>query len=98
MEKTRVRVLVDVAINGITYHPDDVVDLPLETAKAHSKEGDVDPNPDAVAYALSQNPGATKAHPGQIAPTAAPQEQHARPAAAATATPPQKSQAKPVAA
>jgi hypothetical protein len=49
VKKVMVRVLLDCAYGAA----DDVVELDAATAAAAAKSGEVDPHPDAVAYALS---------------------------------------------
>ena len=51
---TKVRVLAAIVVDGVTYQPDQVVDLPAGVAKALAADGQVDPNKDAVAYATKE--------------------------------------------
>jgi hypothetical protein len=60
MAKKKVRVLVGGSIGGVNYQPNDVVSLPEALAKQHAEA--VDPNKEAIAYALSINGGKVKEH------------------------------------
>lgn len=51
---TKVRILVAVTLDGVTYRPDQVVDMPAGAAKALAAEGQVDPHRDAVAYCIRE--------------------------------------------
>lgn len=50
---TKVRILAVVPLDGITYTPDQVVDLPPAVAKALAAAGHVDPHKEAVAYCVN---------------------------------------------
>ncbi|HWG77819.1 MAG TPA: hypothetical protein VN660_13655 [Steroidobacteraceae bacterium] len=49
----KARVLRHVHIAGQRHAPNDLVTLPADMADAHAAAGDIDPHPDAVAYAES---------------------------------------------
>lgn len=51
---TPVRILVATPVDGITYHPDQVVEFDPSTANHLADQGAVDKHKDAVAYAHSQ--------------------------------------------
>lgn len=51
---TKVRVLAALTLDGITYQPDQVIDLPAVVAKAFADLGQVDPHKDAVAYCVKE--------------------------------------------
>lgn len=51
---TKVRILVACAIGGMSFKPDQVVDLPATLAKQHAAAGEVDPNKEAVAYCVNE--------------------------------------------
>lgn len=51
---TKVRVLAACIIGGLSFKPDQVVDLPGPLAKAHAAAGDVDLHKDAVAYCVNE--------------------------------------------
>jgi hypothetical protein len=54
---TKARILLDVAIDGVRYEPDQVVDFPAAQAKSLRNEGMIDTSAEAVAYCIEQ--GAT---------------------------------------
>lgn len=60
MANKKARILAAGQIGGISYKPDDVVNLPESLIKAHAAS--VDAHKDAVAYALSVNGGQVIEH------------------------------------
>lgn len=56
----KVRILVAGRIGGVSYQPNDVINLPDALIKAHADA--IDANKEAVAYALSVNGGAVIEH------------------------------------
>lgn len=60
MANKKVRIIVAVNIGSVLYKPNDVVNLPDVLAKQHAEA--VDPNKEAVAYALSINGGKVIEH------------------------------------
>jgi hypothetical protein len=58
-KKLKVRVLLDCALGAA----DDVVELDAATAAEAAKAGQVDPHPDAVAYALTLAQNRSKPSP-----------------------------------
>lgn len=51
---TKVRVLSDIQIEGVSYKPNQVVDLPANLAKQQASAGTVDPTAEAVDYCLAE--------------------------------------------
>lgn len=51
---TKVRILTDVKIDGVSYQANQVVDLPAATAKAQQAAGAVDAHKEAVAYCVNE--------------------------------------------
>jgi hypothetical protein len=51
---TKVRILTDIRIDGVPYAANQVVDLPVGTAKAQESAGLVDAHKDAVAYCINE--------------------------------------------
>lgn len=51
---TKVRVLCTIRVDGVEYHPNQVVDLPPAVAKSFAAEGQVDPHKDAIAYCVRE--------------------------------------------
>jgi len=51
---TKVRVLVDTYVDGVSYAPNQVVDFPAQQAQALAKSGNVDPAKDAVDYCVQE--------------------------------------------
>ena len=47
---TNVRILRDVPVDGVSYAPNDLVDLPADKAKQLVADGAADDSKDAVAY------------------------------------------------
>lgn len=69
---TKVRILADVNVHGVDYKPNQVVDLPADTAKQLAAAGNADASKEAVAYCVDelkvevivhQKPAAADAHP-----------------------------------
>jgi hypothetical protein len=54
-ELVAVRALSALVINGVSIAPGRVVVLPAAVAASHVASGEVDDNPDAVSYALTEN-------------------------------------------
>ena len=50
---TRARVLLRTVVDGVSYAPDDVIELDANEIAALADSGEVDPHPDAIAYAES---------------------------------------------
>lgn len=71
---TKVRILAVVMLDGITYHPNQVVDFPPAVAKALAADGQVDPNKNAVAYCVEQLGAEVVVH--SVAPTSAAIAEH----------------------
>lgn len=51
---TKVRILTAVIIGGVSYQPNQVVDLPSALAKSFAADGIVDPNKESVAYCTGE--------------------------------------------
>ena len=51
---TKVRILTDVNIDGVSYKANQVVDLPAATAKAQQESGAVDAHKEAVSYCVNE--------------------------------------------
>lgn len=51
---TKVRILVDVKLDGQSYAPNSVVDLPSAVAKSLVESGQADANKEAVAYCIKE--------------------------------------------
>jgi hypothetical protein len=54
INKVKVRVLVDITVDGKSYKPNDAVAFEAGKARSLEKAGQVDSNSEAVAYVLSQ--------------------------------------------
>lgn len=51
---TKVRILAVLTLDGITYKPNQVVDMPPAPAKALAANNQVDPHKEAVAYCVKE--------------------------------------------
>lgn len=51
---TKVRMLSDQPVDGITYKTNQVVDFPTGTAKSLKMQGVADDTPEAVAYCVNE--------------------------------------------
>ncbi|MGL6245640.1 hypothetical protein [Pseudomonas sp.] len=49
----KVRILTAFTLDGIDYHPNQVVDFPVATAKAQEAAGTVDAHKEAVSYCVN---------------------------------------------
>jgi hypothetical protein len=54
INKVKVRVLVDITVDGKSYKPNDAVAFEAGKVRSLEKAGQVDSNSEAVAYVLSQ--------------------------------------------
>lgn len=70
MATKKVRVLVSGAIDGVSYQPNQVVEIDAEIIKPYIKEGIVDDAKAAVEYALTETGGKVIRHasPAQAGP------------------------------
>ena len=51
---TKVRILAMLQLDGVSYQPNQVVDLPPAAAKAFQADGQVDAHKEAVSYCINE--------------------------------------------
>lgn len=50
---TKARILATVHLDGAVYYPNQVVELPVATAKSLAEQGQVDLHKDAISYCIN---------------------------------------------
>jgi ABC-type nitrate/sulfonate/bicarbonate transport system substrate-binding protein len=71
---TKVRILAALQLDGVSYQPNQVVDMPPAAAKAFTADGQVDANKDAVNYCIKELGAEVIVHGAVEEPAAAPSE------------------------